>query len=99
VHWNTFLNGYVMMLNRARDGEFGQEGIYISTSTSLDDPTSWSAPVRLLAGGKWYPQVVGTDVGSGSDRLAGQRARLFVGGVSEHEIVFQGPGETAVPRQ
>jgi hypothetical protein len=98
VHWNTFLNQFVMLLNRARDGEFAQEGIYISTNDSLDDPTNWAAPQRLLEGGKWYPQVVGTDAGSGSDRLAGERARLFVSGVSEYEIVFQRGGDVAVPR-
>ena len=99
VHWNTFLKQYVMLLNRARDGEFAQEGIYLSTARSLDDPTAWSAPLRILSGGRWYPQVIGTDTGSGSDRLAGQRARLFIGGVSEYELVFKMPTETAVPRQ
>ncbi|HEU4891647.1 MAG TPA: hypothetical protein VFT47_08855 [Vicinamibacterales bacterium] len=99
VHWNSFLEQYVMLLNRAYDGEFSQEGIYISSNKSLDDPTNWTSPQRLLSGGKWYPQVVGTDAGSGSDRLAGERARLFVGGVSMHEIVFRRPDQVAVPRQ
>lgn len=99
MHWNTFLEQYVMLLNRAYDGEFSQEGIYISSNKSLDDPTKWTSPQRLLSGGKWYPQVVGTDAGSGSDRLAGERARLFVGGVSMHEIVFRRPDQVAVPRQ
>ena len=99
VHWNTFLEQYVMLLNRAYDGEFSQEGIYISSNKSLDDPTKWTSPQRLLSGGKWYPQVVGTDAGAGSDRLAGERARLFVGGVSMHEIVFRRPDQVAVPRQ
>jgi hypothetical protein len=99
VHWNTFLKQYVMLLNRARDGDFAQEGIYLSTSTSLDDPASWSAPLRILSGGRWYPQVIGMEAGSGSDRLAGERARLFVSGVSQHEIVFQQQGVGAVPRQ
>ena len=99
VHWNTFLKQYVMLLNRARDGEFAQEGIYISSANSLDDPTTWSAPQRVLSGGRWYPQVIGMDAGSGSDRLAGERARLFVGGVSEYEIRFKRPDDVAVPRQ
>jgi hypothetical protein len=99
VHWNTFLKHYVMLLNHARDGEFAQEGIYISSTQSLDDPTTWSAPQRILAGGRWYPQVIGLDAGSGSDRLAGERARLYVSGVSEYEIRFQRPDDVAVPRQ
>jgi hypothetical protein len=99
VHWNTFLQQYVMLLNRARDVDFAQEGIYISSNTSPGDPTKWTAPQRLLAGGKWYPQVVGIEPGSGSDRLAGERARLFVGGVSAYEIVFRRPAQVAMPRQ
>jgi len=98
LHWNTFLERYVMLLNRARDGSFAQEGIYLSHAASLDSPASWSAPQRLLAGGKWYPQVIGLEPGSGTDRQAGQRARLFVGGASEYEIVFQSPDQIASPR-
>jgi hypothetical protein len=98
VHWNTFLEQYVMLLNRARDGTFAQEGIYLSVAASLDNPAEWSPPNRLLTGGKWYPQVIGLEPGSGTDRLAGQRARLFVGGTSEHEIVFQLPENVSSPR-
>ena len=99
VHWNTFLKQYVMLLNRARDGEFSQEGIYVSGATTLDDPGKWSAPQRILSGGQWYPQVAGLETGSGSDRLAGERARFFMRGVSEFEIVFQKPDVVAIPRQ
>ena len=99
VHWNTFLKQYVMLLNRARDDEFAQEGIYISSSPALDDPAKWSQPVRVLSGGRWYPQVLGLEEDSGTDKLAGERARLFVSGTSTYEIVFQQPQETAVPRQ
>jgi hypothetical protein len=98
VHWNTFLERYVMLLNRARDGEFAQEGIYLSVAESLDDPTAWSTPQRILSGGKWYPQVMGLEPGVGTDRLAGERARLFIGGVSDHYIVFQRPNQLATPR-
>ena len=98
VHWNTFLKQYVMLLNRARDASFAQEGIYISSAASLDAPSAWSAPRQILEGGRWYPQVMGLDDGAGSDRLAGERARLYISGVSEYEIVFQRPDEVAVPR-
>jgi hypothetical protein len=98
VHWNMFLERYVILLNRAKDWDWGQEGIYISSTEQLDDPGSWSVPQKILDGGRWYPQVIGLETGSGSDRLAGQRARFFMGGVSEYEIVFQAPGRVAAPR-
>ena len=88
VHWNTFLEQYVMLLNRARDTEWHQEGIYIAFSKSLSDPTAWSAPQRLITSGMWYPQVVGTEPGVGTDRIAGERARFFVGGRSQYLIEF-----------
>lgn len=45
VHWNTFLERYVMLLNRSCCGpDFPQEGIYLSTSADPSDPASWSAP-------------------------------------------------------
>ena len=37
--------------------------------------------------GGWYPQVAGLD-GAGTDKLAGQRARLFITGRSSRVIVF-----------
>lgn len=98
VHWNTFLERYVMLLNRAGDSAFAQEGIYLSVAGSLDDPRDWGAPQRILAGGKWYPQVVGLEPGMGTDRTAGERARFFMSGVSDRVIVFQRPADSAVPR-
>jgi hypothetical protein len=99
VHWNTFLKAYVMLLNRARDAEFAQEGIYVASSPSLNDPAKWSPPQRIISGGHWYPQVIGLEAESGTDKLAGERARLFVRGTSIHEIVFQRQQDAAVPRQ
>ncbi len=88
VHWNTYLEQYVMLLNHASDNDWHQEGIYIAFATSLDDPTSWSTPRRLLMGGEWYPQVVGTEPGVGTDKIAGERARFFMGGRSRYFIQF-----------
>ena len=88
VHYNTYLERYVMLLNRARDSTWSQEGIYVSYSTTLDDPTTWSVPQRLLASGRWYPQVIGLEASTGTDRAAGQRARFFMGGRSEYLIEF-----------
>jgi hypothetical protein len=52
-----------------------------------------------MSGGHWYPQVIGLEAESGTDKLAGERARLFVRGASIHEIVFQRQQDAAVPRQ
>jgi hypothetical protein len=88
VHWNTYLQQYVMLLNRARDASWTQEGIYVAFAPRLNEPSLWSTPQRLMTGGQWYPQVLGTEVGTGTDRLAGERARFFLGGRSEYVIQF-----------
>lgn len=89
IHWNTYLEQYVMLLSRARDEQFNSEGNYISYSPTLADPSQWSAPVKLLDGGGWYPQVIGLEPGTGTDRSAGKRARFFVMGRSERYIEFE----------
>lgn len=88
IHWNTHLEQYVMLLNRARDEQYGQDGIYVSFAPSLDAPRAWSAPLKVLNGGGWYPQVAGLEGGTGTDKLAGRRARLFITGSSSHYIEF-----------
>jgi hypothetical protein len=88
VHWNSYLSRYVMLLNRARDVNFGQEGIYMSTVTGLSDPGQWSAPSKILNGGRWYPQVFGVEAGSGTDKVAGETARFYMAGQSRHIIRF-----------
>ena len=88
VHWNTALEQYVMLLNRAKDENYGQEGIYVSFAPSLDDPSLWSTPEKLLSGGKWYPQVVGSTLGTGTDKIAGATARFFMSGRSDWMIHF-----------
>jgi hypothetical protein len=88
VHWNTAIQRYVMLLNRAKDEQFTQEGIYISFARVLDDPTGWTPPEKLVDGGAWYPQVIGLENGQGSDKQAGARARFFVAGQSHAFIDF-----------
>lgn len=88
VHWNTYLGQYVMLLNRAKDAQWTQEGIYVSFAPRLDDPRLWSAPVKILNGGDWYPQVMGLEIGTGTDKTAGQTARFFMNGTSQHIIQF-----------
>lgn len=88
VHWNTYLQMYVMLLNRARDTNYNQEGVYISYSPRLDDPRIWSAPLKIFNGGSWYPQVVGLEEGNGTDKIAGEWARFFMSGTSQYLIHF-----------
>ena len=42
MHWNTALEQYVMLLNRAKDENYTQEGIYVSYAPRLDDPSLWT---------------------------------------------------------
>ena len=92
VHWNTFLKRYVMLLNHAKDSLWAQEGVYVSATKTIEDPSSWTPPQLLLPGGVWYPQVIGLEPGVGTDRLAGERARFFMGGVSRYQIRFLAEG-------
>ena len=89
VHWNTYLEQYVMLLNRAADSAWTQEGIYVAFSPVLDDPSCWTVPYKILSGAWWYPQVMGLERGAGTDKMAGQVARFFTEGRSEYLIVFE----------
>jgi hypothetical protein len=88
VHWNTYLSRYVMLLNRAKDVQYRQEGIYVSFGSSLADPRGWSVPTKILNGGQWYPQVLGLTQGSGTDKSADEWARLYMMGASQHLLRF-----------
>jgi hypothetical protein len=88
VHWNEGLQMYVMLLNRARDENYSQEGIYVSFAPKLNDPRLWSAPQKIISGGKWYPQVIGLQPEEGTDKLAGASARFFMSGRSDYTIRF-----------
>lgn len=89
VHWNTFLKQYVMLLNRAADSAWTQEGSYIAFSPALDDPTEWTVPIKIIEGGPFYPQIMGLERDLGTDKLAGSMARLFLGGRSDYFLVFR----------
>ncbi len=104
IHWNSYLNMYVILLNRAIDRNWTQEGIYISFNRNLSDPQGWTEPTKILDRKEitddptklpgWYPQVIGIDAAEKeTDKLAGKVARLFVHGQSRWEIVFFKPGE------
>lgn len=87
IHWNTYLERYVMLVNKAKDENFGEEGSYISYNADLSAPMGWSPPVRIMKGGTWYPQVVGLEV-DGGDASAGRVARLFSLGRSDYLLYF-----------
>lgn len=89
VHYNRDLDAYVMLLNRTADGEgdLVQEGIYAAFNSDLADPQGWSTPLRIVAGGGWYPQAVGLQPGCSDTYVAGA-ARFFMGGYSAWTIDF-----------
>jgi len=95
VHWNTHLAAYVVLLNRAVDKNWKQEGIYVTFCQDLANPRGFTSPARILDSpgpSAWYPQVIGTDrARRETDKLAGRTARLFVRGESRWEIEFQRP--------
>jgi hypothetical protein len=88
VHWNTFVQRYVMLLSKAKNTGYDQEGVYISYATALDDPRGWSAPSKILNGGTWYPQVLGIEAGVGTDKIAGEWARFYMMGTSHYFLRF-----------
>jgi len=92
VHWNSHLGRYVMLLNRAIDKDWTQEGVYVSFNDDLANPKRWSQPVKILGGlgrDQWYPQVLGIDPARReTDKVAGRLARLYVRGQSRWEIRF-----------
>lgn len=89
VHYNRGLEAYVMLLNRTAggDGNLVQEGIYASLNADLADPQGWSVPLRIVAGGAWYPQAIGLQPGSSDTDVDGP-ARFFMGGYSAWMIDF-----------
>lgn len=98
VHWNTYLNCYVMLLNRANGERWAQEGVYVSFCSDLSRPETWTTPRQILSraegdiadAGDYYAQVMGLDAGD-TERRAGQFARLYLRGVSKWEIDFIAP--------
>jgi hypothetical protein len=106
IHWNTYLNKYVMILNRIQDTRWRTEGIYILFSDDVANPTGWSKPVKIMdrdeailanpakLGNGWYAEIFGMGKGE-TDKIASQAARLFLDGQSRWEIRFHKPGERA----
>jgi hypothetical protein len=98
IHWNTYLQKYVVLMNRSCCVPgWPQEGVYLTVTSDISDPASWSAPVKILDYADWYPWVLGTGPGETSSE-AGRTVRLFVRNFSEWKIVFQREDER-VPDQ
>lgn len=89
IHWNTYLGRYVMLLNRSKDEQYNNDGIYVSYAPTLDNPTAWTAPRKILNSGGWYPLIAGSEPGSGTDKQMGQRARFFLTGRSTSILEFR----------
>ena len=90
VHFNRDLGVHVMLLNHTAGpySGFHSAANAVSFNATLDDPAAWSAPLRIVEGGGWYPQVVGLGATDG-DTLAGAEARLFISGLSAWHIRFR----------
>jgi hypothetical protein len=88
IHWNSYLQAYVVLLNRSCcDPGFPQKGIYWTFNSDLSNPAGWKAPHLISRFGAWYPQVLGTRSGD-TGTLAGRVARLYIGGLSQWTIIF-----------
>jgi len=97
VHWNTDLHKFIVLMSRSGGGNYDPDGIYMTYTTTLDDPLSWAAPKLVIAKDQgWYPQVVGDPAIKGTDKLAGSRARYFNRGASRFFIEFV-DGATLTP--
>lgn len=89
VHWNTYLETYVVLLNQACcEPGWPAAGVFVSFNPDISDPWGWTEPKKILDRPPgYYPQVIGLLPGE-SDTLAGQVARFYLHGVSNWEIVF-----------
>jgi hypothetical protein len=90
IHYNHYLNQFVMVFNHAIDRTWKQEGVYISFTPNLSEPTWWSDPDRLPIDPQLmaYPQIIGIEAGE-TDKLIGRWGRLFLHGHSYWLIDFQ----------
>ncbi len=90
VHFNRDLGVHVMLLSHAAGPfpGFHSAANAVSFNATPERPDAWSAPVRIVEGGGWYPQVVGLGAEDG-DTLAGAEARLFISGLSAWHIRFR----------
>jgi hypothetical protein len=100
IHWNTYLQRYVILVNRLKNSNFDTEGGYISYSIDLAHPENWTQHEKVFdvdpsyegdPARWWYFQVVGNPEDQGTDRLAGQDSRFFIHGRSDFRLHFKLP--------
>lgn len=89
IHWNTFLESYVVLLNHACcRPKWPQAGIYVSFNPDLSNPALWSIPQKILdRPPAYYPEVLGTGPDE-TDTVVGQVGRFYVQGRSTWQIIF-----------
>lgn len=92
IHYNHVLKAYVMLLTHTAGGraDLVTEGIYLSVNSDVADPAGWTVPLRIVHGGAWYPQAIGTAPGCGDSEIAGE-ARFFMAGFSAWSIEIGAP--------
>lgn len=88
VHWNTYLEHYVILMSRANTTAFGTEGLYVSFARDLSEPATWSTPQKLQSGGQWYPQVFALPEEGGTESEAGRRAYFYNSGKTSTLVEF-----------
>ncbi len=88
---NRFVLGGVGDVSGLLDAESKDLYLFFSHTSLVLDPArdTCSCTDAPQNGGSWYPRVVGMEPGSGTDRLAGRRARFFMTGRSERMIEFE----------
>jgi len=101
IHWNHYLEKYVVLLNRSCcEPGWPESGIWVVFVDSLADPTSLSEPQLILDdipySPAWYPQVIGLGPEE-TDSFAGERARLWIKGLSSWELRFRRDPAPAEP--
>lgn len=89
VHWNTYLETYVVLVNHASDANWTREGVDGFFACELSKPDSFTAPRKIQDGSEWYAQVIGDPDIRGTDSLAGKSARFFQRGTSRFRILFE----------
>lgn len=60
IHWNTYLQMYVMVLNHAINTKLDGDGIYISYNRDIGDVNGWSKPLRIIDPAQ-IKEVMGND--------------------------------------
>lgn len=83
IHWNTYLQTYVMLLNHAIDTKLSADGVYISFNRHISDPGGWSQPVMIIDRAHIQKIMAGTNLSP---------TKMANGWYPE--VVGQGPGET-----